>query len=298
LRGSQVPTEMTEQQQAEAAFLAAASDEAPAATPAPVAQSEETTPEVTPPEPPAEPVTPEPPPEPVIAGFKESEVRAMLARVKELDDLRAENRKNFGQIGELKRTLEERLKQTATPPTPASPGWKLNKDKLAQVKEIFPEVAELFEVEESTPAPAAAAEPPPAPPPAVDAAEIERRLQANADALKADTDRRLAIQLLDFRHPDRLQVIATADYQGWLASLKPEQREEIQSTWDVNVVAQGLDTFKAWAAAKQQAAEAEAKAKQDKQKRLEGAVVPTGSTQAPPAALTADQAFLQAFGGG
>lgn len=282
-------TELTEQQQAEAAFLAAASDDAPAATPAQVATPEEPTPAVAEPETPPEAIV-EPPPEPVIAGFKESEVRAMLARVKELDDLRAENRKNFGQIGELKRTLEEKLKQPTTLPTP-SPGFKLNQEKLAQVREIFPEIAEMFEFEQEQAA--AAAEVPPQP--AVDPAEIERRLQETANqqlqeaaaAIQAETDRKLAIQMLDFRHPDRLQFIETDDYKAWLANLKPEEREQVQTSWDVKVIADKLDAAKAWA-----------KAKQQKQQRLEAAVVPSGSTKAPATALTAEQAFLRSFDGG
>ena len=240
---------------------------APTETPAP-----EATPTVTEEEPIA--TEPEPAPEPMIAGFKESEVRALLG---EIDGLKKDLRNVYGQYGGMKNFVEQKLK--ALPTSTTGGVTRINPKAIERLKsEYGDELAEIFadfiqggSASEPDPAPAqvpAATEPNQPQPTGIDQAEVDRRIaQATAEA-KALGDKNLAIAVIDIKHPDRFEVTASPDFKVWLGTLPEAEQEKVMTTWDANELSKRLDTFKTWNAKRLTNA-----------KRLSGAVAPKGAAR-------------------
>lgn len=246
----------------EAGFNAETSGTAPVETPAPAPQAE------------AKPETQEEKAieEAVIAGFKESELKSMLGRLSELDELKSENRKNFGQIGFLKKQLEERL---ANLPSSSPGGLKINQEALKKLTDDYPDLGfdKLFEKVEQQAQPVQQQQAMPQQQPQIDPASIKYQS---------------AVEELDSAHPDRLQIIQTAEYANWLKTMRDEERNKFLASQSPVYVSKKLDEFKDWNAKRQAKSQAN-------EKRLAGAVTPRGTPRAAPAVVPEDVAMRDAF---
>lgn len=206
---------------------------------------------------------PEPEPEELVfAGYKESEIKALLERVSEVDKLKERESKVFGTIGSLKQQVDS-LK-SATQQT-----VKLNPGGFKRLSAEFPELAQMLsedlgDVIQSAPGTDPEAQ-----------KVIDERLQ--------QMERQYEAKLLTIAQPDWKKVVPSEEFQKWKASLNEEVRNELDSTWDSTVISERIREFKEWKSKAEQA-------KQNKQRRLETNVEPKGVPRPP--APSDDDAFI------
>lgn len=221
---------------------------------------EDEAPEVAVDTPPAAVEQAQPDPEPAVEALSPEEMRSALAKLPELEQFKGltsqELQKLHGKMGEFNRTLQNL--QAAGKPANS----EAHKAAMQKLSSEFPELAEtiapLFQGSGGS---------------GVSTDDITRIVDERVGQVKAETTKtieelRAELDLTE-RHPDWKRVRSTPEFEAWLKS-KPEQfRTEFLSTWDTGVVANGLTDFKAWR-------DTTYKQQQTKQRRLSGAVTPTG----------------------
>jgi hypothetical protein len=255
-----------------AGFNKVRGDEPPADSP-PVTEPESTAPEasteVAPANPADAPATASAEPaapveeEPMIGGFKESEFKALLAKAQRVDEIEAQlkgnNDKVFGKIGELTRVLK------AIQETPAGQPVKVTADSFKRLKEQFPEMAEMLAEDLSGLMPAGNSQAAP------DLADLETRF---AQRITEETERiqkASAMTLLTMKHSDWKQTVTSDDFKLWTGTLPPDEQRVIKDSWDPVFVSQTIDKFKVWT-------EEKVKAKtKNNEKRLAANVTPQGA---------------------
>lgn len=261
----------TDESLMEAAFLASASGnefEAPVVVQeeAPVVQQQK-----------AEPATPSAPPASLTP-----EQLALLSTIPELEKKLAQRvDKVDGNYGEIKRLLESVKKAAATPEGAANA-----EDEWAELKNEYPELIGGISRGVS--------------------ASVQRAIQhaltvmpqlspeqvkeAIAAERQAEHGRTVAndLAILDKVHPDRLELIKTPEWDQWFQSLSEVRRAKLQTTFDLEYVADRLSEFKEFRAKKQ----AE---KQKSQSRIESAVTPQGTRQTGRSTLSEADEMQRAF---
>lgn len=254
-------TEDADREAQESGFNAEMNGEAPPAMAEPTAQTHEE---------PVEQVVEEA----VIAGYKESELKALLERVKEMDDVKDGVRKAHGQVGGLKNYFEDQIKKLSTQSAPG--GLRVNQEALARLVEQYPDLGfdKLFEKPEAQTAPAE------------QVATQSTHQAPNVDVARVKFD--AAVEALDEAHPDRLKIIQTAEYANWLKTMKEDERIKFLSSQSPVYVSRKLDEFKDWNVKRQAKGLAN-------EKRLAGAVTPRGTPRAAPAVISDEAAAQAAF---
>lgn len=212
-------------------------------------------------EPPAEVEAAQPDPEPVVEALSPEEMRKALAKLSELEQSKGmtaqEMQKLHGKMGELNRTL---LNLQAAGKPANSEAHKAAMQRLASE---FPELAEtIAPLFQETGGGAGVS--------ADDITRIvdERVGQVKAETTKTISELRAELDLTE-KHPDWKMVCNTPEYQAWLQSQPEAFRQEFLATWDIGMVSDGLTKFKTWR-------DTTYKQQQTKQRRLAGAVTPTG----------------------
>lgn len=207
-------------------------------------QEETTEPEV------PETLVEEPPEEETIAGMPVSMVKDLLAKVNEIDALKAEltasRDKLAGQIGVLHQKI----------------GNKTTVRKLEKTASEYPELAELLaadlvDVEGQQN-------------PAFDEGKLTEFFSAREKSLREELARERETRLLDRAVPDWRQTIASSDFRLWTSTLDDKTRDELMNSVDSLFIEQQINSYKAFKDAQN------AKTNQ-RQKRLEQAVQPTGT---------------------
>lgn len=216
--------------------------------------------------------------EQLIAGLKESELKAILAKVNELDLLKGkleqETQKIYGKLGEINKRTLDLGNRTSTPA-------KITPEMFKSIAKEFPDFAKML-AEDLSQMPLGGHSAPSVTP---DMIEKVRTELANEYAEKdAQRDWAFNEKLLTLKHPDWRQARQSADYELWFATLPRERQDEVYSTSDGLAAAAALDEFKDW--------KTKRKTQQHKNKRLEDAVVPQGTPQnQPKETLDADAMF-------
>lgn len=222
--------------------------------------------------------------EPRFAGLKESEIKTLLAKAAEVDNLKDQIQKlhdrTAGKIGNLSQALKDLQSK------PTARAAKIAKDQLKSLSKDFPELAErlaedLSNIEFGGAAGAAL----------VDPVEIEKRVEAKL----AEIEFRADVKRLDTAHPDRKEIIASDAYRTWFALQPAEAQEMIRTSRSADFAIDAFNAFKSWRdrpnepAPKQEEA---AKAAKQRDKRLEDAMTPSGaSADAGKKVLTPEEAF-------
>lgn len=228
---------------------------------------------------------PEPEPEkPIFAGLTETELKARLARIDELDQLRSElateTRKVYGKVGELNGELKQ-LRELQKHHGALSP------EALNRLKEDYPDLAEILSVGAGD-APEVRSKP----------EDVEKLVSERVQAAITETTDRLEQKLISIQHKDWKEIPKTEEFKVWFGSLPKDRAEALWNSRDGDHVVSEITEFKAWRETyrKQQADAQEAeRQKQDKQARLEAAAQPSGVAPAAQKAIASEEeAYAQA----
>lgn len=228
------------------------------------------------PQPEPQSAAPEPEPEPEVEeiipefGLTPSAMRQRLARIDELDALKAEMQqmvqhrdRQYGTIGELKQRLQQMQDR------PAQSSTRLTSASLKRLSGEYPELAELLaqdlsEAIETGGTPATAA---------FDPQQIEELLAKRSSEFERraqDGTMKQVQQLLLARdHPDWKDVAASADFTLWKSNLDPRERTMLDNTWDSGVISSAITAYKSWQGKQQERTVS-------KRNRLERAIQPNG----------------------
>ena len=202
----------------------------------------------------------------------EDELKALKAKVSELASGSAEQRKMYGEIGNINRTLKQL--QTAKEAPADSDELAAAIKKAEEVASDFPEIGGplvhalkvLGSKQQVVP-------------------DLDERIQK---AVLEDRQK-TAIELRDEAHPDRHELKETPEFKAWFASKTPEYQEKINLTWNPAVLSQCFTDFK-------KVRDDERAARQKKQNRLDAAVTPKGTpTKAQPSTLSDEQAAMVGY---
>ena len=216
----------------------------------------------------------------LFAGYTESELKALLGRVAEVDSLKEGLRKAHGHIGELK-SRQQSAPATAPVP-PAAPELPA---ELKHVEEDYPDIAAYFK------------------------AQIDLRMQQIQQAAPQQPEQQLVattgtpsdaaapspmeieLAVMDRMHAGWRDTVQSQDFQLWLAT----QNEQVRQTYAVSESADELGgvlgQYGQWTMARQAQVARSAKAQQ----RLANAVTPSGNAPKAQAAITEQDAFEAAF---
>lgn len=218
-----------------------------------------------------------------IAGLPVSKVREYLADVAEMKRQLAESEQHrdrlYGSLGSLKQQLQE----LASKPVQANAGGvKLTANTFKRLSGEYPELANLLVEDLSD-----TVFEPGVQPPAFDVAQLEPMLTQRDAALADSISRKYEARLLALAHPDWKATATSTEFKLWKDMQDPEVRQTLETSWDSQVLGEGLQAFKDWRAQQQ------AKTVSKKQ-RLERAIQPSGVPATSDTATEYD-AFLQGF---
>jgi len=202
----------------------------------------------------------------MIGGMTIDAFQSVIARAKEVDDLKATVAKlrdtMHGRLG----GIEQQIKST--------PKAKIDifSPKLKErLGEEFPELGEIFfdgaEDEQLPQAPEEIKQP-----------NTERIVVApspsGSEGLTQDQEKELV--LIEKSHPDWKQVIRSTDFNQFLAKKTIEDQNRFNSSWNADTVSGPIAEFKAWKTESDAESAKAAKAKADRTKRITTAITPRG----------------------
>ena len=215
----------------------------------------------------------------LFAGYTESELKALLGRVAEVDSLKESLRKAHGHIGELKSR-----QQSAPATAPAPPAAPELPAELKHVEEDYPDIAAYLKEQidqrmQQRPAPV---------PPHTEEQPVATGAHQDAVALRP-VDVELAV--MDRMHAGWRDTVQSQDFHVWLATQNEQVRETYAVSQSADALGGVLGQYGQWATARQAQVARAAKGQQ----RLANAVTPSGNAPKQQAALTEHDAFEAAF---
>lgn len=228
-----------------------------------------------------EPVKAEAKQEVLIAGLTEDQLKAALLKAGQVDELNTQLRKAFGRMGELQGHIQQ-LRQSS-----GSGGVKLSADKLKRLSSEFPEMAQMIaeDLSEALQGSGGGA--------AFDPAQMDQFVTERLTASETKIHQEMEKRWLTRQHKDWQTVVNSDDFGLWVQNVLPkEEAAALGNSWDAEFISDKLSEFKSW---RDQSAGTANRSKENKQKRLEAAVAPTGNRGEPNATMSEDDAMEQAF---
>jgi hypothetical protein len=219
-----------------------------------------------------EPKEPEPEP-PKLANLTDEQLTELLAKAAEVDKLREQQSKVFGSLGSLKQSIDALRNQ----PRPTATAVQVTKANLSKLSEMFPEMAEALASDLSGVLQGGSAP---------DSTAMEQQLEQKFNQQLQATQMKFEKKVLTAMHPDWQEVVSSTEFSQWRDTLSDEAKQQLETTWDAEIVGSALSSYKDW---KSKAVQGQ----QAKQRRLQAAITPRGSAQAP--VTTEDDAFLMGF---
>lgn len=233
-----------------------------------------------------------------IAGMPASEFNAAVEKAVQgrLDELRAENRKTFGKLGETTATLQDLVKKVAS--GGSATARKLNQaalDKFVQqIDDELPGMGAVFKTNlpalleqeaavqaqaggETAAAASAAA-------PAFDRDAFLKLVAQQVSAIRSEAQN----DLLEFMHPGYTATLKEPEFLEFLGTLSPERQREIRDSERAVVAGKGIAEYKAWKDKRQ-------KAEVQRQKNLAAAVGHRSTPGGPPQSVSDREAAEAAF---
>lgn len=200
--------------------------------------------------------------EQVLAGLTEPQIKALLAKIPMIDELRTQNEQQFGKVwgkfGELQRELGNAAR------TGKIDGVAVTPDRLKRTREVFEELAEplaadIQEILSTATLRAAGAAP----------GDLESQINTRIAEGINKALRSVHELLLTDRHSDWTKVVKTPDFGLWLQTLPADERERVEGSEDATYLIPKFTAFKEWR-------EKASVAQRRRNNRLEGAIVPDG----------------------
>lgn len=218
------------------------------------------------------------------------------SRLQSLDRIEQQQRNLQGVLGGINTQLKTALaaakavkESGGEAPTQAQvKAAAVSPEKLAAMKEDFPEVAELIDQMEKRVAAVEAAKAP-----AVDVEALREEIRKEYDErltkaeLRAEESRQLAS--IDAKHPNWEAVIKTPEFDAWWAK-QPQDIKALSASRQASDVIRVLDAY----SEQQKKAQADAEAKAKAEARLKGAITPRG-VPAQPTTLNDEDGFERGF---
>lgn len=202
-----------------------------------------------------------------IAGLTELELKQALAKAHQYDALAAkvaqETGKIYGKFGEIQSKLNELASKKV--------------GKLTRLSESYPDIAEDLAAD-------------------LEALTVGGEAPSNDAVLEVvnrnieEKLRAVNVKMLTMAKPKWKEIIATPEWDLFLGTLPNENRELIQSSPDPEVAVQALNAFEEWAGRGKK----EVQKKEEKSKRLQRAITPTGTAPEPPEKQMNDDAAFEA----
>ena len=187
-------------------------------------------------------------------------VREILAKATSMDQALQRLSRMEGSIGGLQSYVKQLGKPQAQPASDpaAAPVAGLSGEKLAKMREDFPELADAFE----------------------DFARQMARptpdVVALTDEVRESVRREMQYELIGERHPDWQQSLRSADAQLWMQTLPDDELQEFRNSESAAVVVRYLDKFAEYKGRQQQAASVQ----QRRESVARAAVTPQGGAKA------------------
>ena len=225
-------------------------------------------------------------------GLKGSEVRAMLARVGEVDGLKRQLEEQtariFGKFGEVQREVKSLKAGPETRATQAAAGRAAA--KLNKLRAEYPEIAELLEGDLADAVRGT-------PDQQFDPSTIDRIVTERMQAQEVKTRAELGGAVLDVAHPGWKDEVKTNEFKSWLSLINPDVAQRFRSSYDPSFVSEGLSNYRQWKAQRSvpQSASPKTDNAQKQQSRLQRAIPATHGSPSIARALSEQEAFEAAF---
>lgn len=214
--------------------------------------------------------------EPVV--LNQSEVKALLTRLDEIDRLKRSQDQAFGRLGSLQDVVNKLQSSGA-----AGGSIELTDEDVAELSD-FPELQgtmrSVLQKTLSKVRPGVAQS-------TFDPAPLQVEIQKLREEREADA-RKYEAKLLSTHHRDWREVTAGDSFRVWLAAQPDEYRNRINNSWDAEEIGEALSAYKSQAAKT-------VVTKQKKTDRLAAAVTPTGVRSPDTSAMNENDAFEQGF---
>ena len=174
---------------------------------------------------------PEPEPPKLIAGFTEDQVKELLQKAAEVDQLKARESKMFGTLGSLKQAIDAVRNQPQAP----QGGQVRISGSLKRLSAEFPEMAALLSEDLNE--------------------ALQGQTQAGGidqQAFRSELERSskdMETKLLTMAHKNWRQDVQTPEFAQWKGTLPPDELHIVNDSWDAVSVSAALDKFKEWRSA-------------------------------------------------
>lgn len=210
--------------------------------------------------------------EPTFFGMSESQIKSLLERSAQVDEIKDQLRKAHGKIGELNSTVQN-LSSQRQQPTQQAPATSLDESEMSQWEQDFPELAQLAEAK---------------------ARKIATEMmsgQANSQSQSISRDeivREANLAIMDANYDGWRDTINTQDFALWIATQPADVQEQFNNTVSAKVLGGVLSSFDNW---KNKVADRGNKSKA----RLEQALIPSGNAAKVSHAPSAHDEFVAGF---
>lgn len=209
--------------------------------------------------------------EPTYFGLSESQIKSLLERSAQVDDIKDQLRKAYGKIGELNSAVQNFSQQRQ--PTPNTAPANDDHAEMSDWEKDFPELAQLAEAK---------------------ARKIVQESLGNISAQQSggvsrdEVIRETNLAIMDATYDGWRDTVASQDFSLWIATQPENVQETFNTTVSAKVLGGILSSFDAW---KTKTNDRSTKNKS----RLEQALLPSGSNSKVTHAPSAHDEFVAGF---
>lgn len=210
--------------------------------------------------------------EPTFFGMSESQIKSLLERSAQVDEIKDQLRKAHGKIGELNSTVQN-LSLQRQQPTQSAPAASLDEGEMSQWEQDFPELAQLAEAKARK----------------IATEMMGGQVNNQSQAISRDEIVREAnLAIMDANYDGWRDTINTQDFALWIATQPADVQEQFNNTVSAKVLGGVLSSFDNW---KNKVADRGNKSKA----RLEQALIPSGNAAKVSHAPSAHDEFVAGF---
>lgn len=214
-------------------------------------------------------------PKAILAGLTEEQIKQLLVKAGEVDDLKAQVRNVFGRFGELNSRIQHLNKVG------------MSEEDLVKAKGVATQYHEAIldgDMEKANELYLQSMQ-------LMPRQQVQQQPQIDIGSALTEQSQKFEAKLLSMKHPDWQQQRQSADFDLWVQTLPEADRQELGNSWDAAYISNKLDEFKSWRSKSTQSGQQT----QKKQQRLVNAVTPQGTAHAVPNPVTEEEAMQAAI---